>query len=716
MVGVAGGSRGCANCRKRKIKCDETVPKCLRCIKSNRDCGGPIARFVFIKERVGTEKCRSTIRSVASKRSLSSGCDPEVSPRRSLRQMDEEKTVNAIGKEITPRPLPSVLFERSIQRQLWAFDANSIPRELELFPGYDLYDHCVKSFLDRCSIVGYLNRFGEFHSMSTWTETLPQFVLSPIASSTTFASRALVISHCSSMVQDPDVGLLASNWYVHALRYQKELVSLIISNLQKASPTTCLSRSGDYNIVLVDEGSASRSESIATSSSYQSLIEWACSNNQSTSNPSKNTVLLPENSSTPLNMPILPTDRNLNSMRGNMISYMDDSVTAGMLLATCEVINGSSDSWASLVSGATELMRLRGPDAYQNGFNSTLFQSLRGMIAVYSFVVRKKSFLNDLEWKSIPWKYGPSRKLIHHRLLDLMLELPEYLEIVERALVYSFTNEDDPDDPRPTQRVPRLRKKCRNRQAWAELRETHKKLTDLETRLADWFEVYSEGARKYAREKYHFPSSVTFVPATATANIPLPRCPATTSDSEYISTHFFRPIANYATVDDARMTMWYYATRMMISYLHQLTIAFAYLDLEEALASNPSKGHPEISAYIGNKMSSLHDWARVVCGSLNFVMVHTPNVAVLNFLFPLIPLRIAHAFSQDTLERGWIWNELRRMHDMGFRVSLPEVNYAQDEQHVTDWKKFKRLEVCPGCGEHVRPKIQCYDMEEENNV
>ncbi|KAK9483045.1 hypothetical protein V1527DRAFT_454495 [Lipomyces starkeyi] len=693
MVGVAGGSRGCANCRKRKVKCDETVPKCLRCIKSNRDCGGPIVGPVFIRQRVCTAKGKTFISSVGSKSALSLGRGPEVNGRRGLRPTDEEKTMNAPESEI----------KRSIQKQLRAFELKSIPREIVLFPDYDLCSYCIKNFLDRFAIVDYLNRFGEFQRMSTWTKILPQLVLSPIASSTTFASRALVISHCSSIFQDRDIALLGSNWHVQALKYQKELVSLITSDQQRESQTHPLSASGD-------EDFASPSDNIAMSSSYQSLIEWARIECPPTSRPSKNTVLFPETSSPPLDMTILPPDRNVTSMRGNMMSYIDDSVTAGLLLATYEVMNGSSGNWTSLISGVTELMRLRGPGAYQNGFNSALFHSLRGVMAIHAFIVRKKSFLNEKEWKNIPWKYG---KLIHHHMFDFMLELPEYLEIIERALVYSFTNEDDPDDPNPAQRTPHLRKKCRTREVWAELRETHKKLTDLEIRFANWFEVYSEGARKYAREKYHFPSSIIFDPATVTADIPQPRCPAMKSSGEYISTHFFRPIANYATVDDARIIMWYYSMRMMISYLQQLTIGFAYHDFEEALAGNPNEFHPQVLAYVGNKMRYLYDWARIICGSVNFVNVRASNVAVFNMLFPLFPLRMAHSVTQDPLERGWIWNEIRRIHGTGFRVSLVELNDAQEEQHESEWKDFKRLDVCPECGEHVRPRIH---MEEENNL
>ncbi|KAI0115424.1 hypothetical protein F4814DRAFT_321991 [Daldinia grandis] len=40
MVGVAGRSKGCNTCRKRRVKCDEAKPQCYRCIKAGFECLG----------------------------------------------------------------------------------------------------------------------------------------------------------------------------------------------------------------------------------------------------------------------------------------------------------------------------------------------------------------------------------------------------------------------------------------------------------------------------------------------------------------------------------------------------------------------------------------------------------------------------------------------------------------------------------------------------
>ncbi|KAK9233885.1 hypothetical protein V1525DRAFT_111770 [Lipomyces kononenkoae] len=190
-------------------------------------------------------------------------------------------------------------------------------------------------------------------------------------------------------------------------------------------------------------------------------------------------------------------------------------------------------------------MRLRGSQACQFGVKNALLQSVRGMLATHALVRRKKTFFNDVDWKTVPWEF--SKKSVNQCLLDLVLEVPEYEEIVERAMVYTFdVNDRDPDDDAvdPTARTPLLRKKYRTRSVWMELGETHKRLKDLETRFDKWFKEYSEGAQDYARKHLHLSPTVSFDVATAAPIVSQARCPATMSDNEYVATHFFRPVVN----------------------------------------------------------------------------------------------------------------------------------------------------------------------------
>ncbi|OGM48028.1 hypothetical protein ABOM_002741 [Aspergillus bombycis] len=56
MVGVAGKSKGCNTCRKRKVACDQERPACARCTRSNRVCGGYERERVFVLVQPAAEK------------------------------------------------------------------------------------------------------------------------------------------------------------------------------------------------------------------------------------------------------------------------------------------------------------------------------------------------------------------------------------------------------------------------------------------------------------------------------------------------------------------------------------------------------------------------------------------------------------------------------------------------------------------------------------
>lgn len=52
MVGVAGKSRGCTTCRRRKIRCNQERPRCSNCTKTGRPCEGYERYPVFINRTV----------------------------------------------------------------------------------------------------------------------------------------------------------------------------------------------------------------------------------------------------------------------------------------------------------------------------------------------------------------------------------------------------------------------------------------------------------------------------------------------------------------------------------------------------------------------------------------------------------------------------------------------------------------------------------------
>ncbi|KAL4907294.1 hypothetical protein BDW74DRAFT_122842 [Aspergillus multicolor] len=54
MGGIPYTSGGCGTCRRRKVKCDETKPECLRCTKYGHECAGYDKKRVFLHGRTAT--------------------------------------------------------------------------------------------------------------------------------------------------------------------------------------------------------------------------------------------------------------------------------------------------------------------------------------------------------------------------------------------------------------------------------------------------------------------------------------------------------------------------------------------------------------------------------------------------------------------------------------------------------------------------------------
>ncbi|CZR70000.1 uncharacterized protein PAC_19901 [Phialocephala subalpina] len=71
MVNVGGRSKGCTTCRKRRVKCDEEQPICLRCRKSGLECDGPRRTTTFIVGKV--------IKSRRSTKAIARDSDTELS-------------------------------------------------------------------------------------------------------------------------------------------------------------------------------------------------------------------------------------------------------------------------------------------------------------------------------------------------------------------------------------------------------------------------------------------------------------------------------------------------------------------------------------------------------------------------------------------------------------------------------------------------------------
>ncbi|GAE00157.1 hypothetical protein CPC735_047590 [Paecilomyces variotii No. 5] len=188
MVGVAGKSKGCNTCRKRKVACDLQRPQCSQCIKSNRVCTGYQRKRIFIFHREtqqkdhGSASCSSTS---PEARSTTSPCQ-EGNPAMSS---------HSRGRRAFPRT----------RNQIASFQSNAnlspIAYRKQIFNAY-LCSHIPPSQLQSLGTL--------------WTALVPELV-SPTEALET-SSLALATSKLGRLNDDPVLTRESLRLYTLALR------------------------------------------------------------------------------------------------------------------------------------------------------------------------------------------------------------------------------------------------------------------------------------------------------------------------------------------------------------------------------------------------------------------------------------------------------------------------------------------------------------------
>ncbi|CAG8936161.1 unnamed protein product [Penicillium salamii] len=117
----------------------------------------------------------------------------------------------------------------------------------------------------------------------------------------------------------------------------------------------------------------------------------------------------------------------------------DDVLIAIILLATYELICLTHPkAWLSHYKGLAKLMMLRGPHRHQSGVGLALMPIIRSCIALGYLVERKRCFLEEPAWKTIPWaKRGLDSKTPTDTLHDVLCDIPGILEDLSGALSWT---------------------------------------------------------------------------------------------------------------------------------------------------------------------------------------------------------------------------------------------------------------------------------------
>ncbi|KAM6477929.1 hypothetical protein HDV62DRAFT_383010 [Trichoderma sp. SZMC 28011] len=176
MVNVAGRSRGCATCRKRRVKCDETLPECLRCLNMGLNCPGARTDAFFV----------------------------HAVPSASLRDSSDALTIIKVKHE--PSPQISAINHLSQLPGLQPSPAGAFD---QLFVSHFI-DGFFGSIRPPLPIPGGSSRI--------WLHELPDFLASPSPSPVQSSIRAASMLSYGTAVGDASIKTEACRWYMRALQ------------------------------------------------------------------------------------------------------------------------------------------------------------------------------------------------------------------------------------------------------------------------------------------------------------------------------------------------------------------------------------------------------------------------------------------------------------------------------------------------------------------
>lgn len=125
--------------------------------------------------------------------------------------------------------------------------------------------------------------------------------------------------------------------------------------------------------------------------------------------------------------------RGLRHARG----YSEEQLVATRLFGLYEALFGtelqshaeSARSWMLHSSGEAAILTANPPEAYIRGSAHSLFVAGRHHMALSALMHRKKTFLSEPVWKTVPWLENP--KSSRDWLLDIMVDIPSVVEGIE---------------------------------------------------------------------------------------------------------------------------------------------------------------------------------------------------------------------------------------------------------------------------------------------
>ncbi|KAK9455934.1 hypothetical protein V1511DRAFT_324206 [Dipodascopsis uninucleata] len=223
MVGVIGGSKACAECKRRKVKCDEALPECWRCTRIGLRCSGPIVGPLFRRQKIGDagvvvidQQPKNSLSPVAAARTVHGRLDT----RESNTSSTDETAVQASRSG-------SWSGTRSNADEL----AQVAPMgPIAVYPTDEkhLMNFCATYFVGTYTDINSFNKIRAADNVSfVWADKVSAYVEGDSSFVTTLAGRALSMLYSSQCLKSEKMKYDGVKWYLEALRKQRSAMELI---------------------------------------------------------------------------------------------------------------------------------------------------------------------------------------------------------------------------------------------------------------------------------------------------------------------------------------------------------------------------------------------------------------------------------------------------------------------------------------------------------
>ncbi|SPJ73375.1 uncharacterized protein FTOL_03105 [Fusarium torulosum] len=111
------------------------------------------------------------------------------------------------------------------------------------------------------------------------------------------------------------------------------------------------------------------------------------------------------------------------------------TIWSALFLGVYEMISSDSMSnWLKHCHGVAAITHMIGPHGFEMNEAKPIFQINRSFISIGAIADRKRTFLEQIAWKQIPWSLEPMSKTIAESLQDILCDVPGFMEDVDVLL------------------------------------------------------------------------------------------------------------------------------------------------------------------------------------------------------------------------------------------------------------------------------------------